>query len=483
MKYNVIRAAILAALSIFLSSASCRQDPDPTPKPTPPPSDPDLAAKMSLRDDYMSIYYYWVDEASPSWSSVPILNTDIYDYFDALLYKKDRWSWMTDKEYYLSSETGVQSGTYGGSLSQPLEYYDDYDIHVRYVYLGSPFANAGVTRGWTLTHLGGVPVMDLIIEGTFSAEYAKSPQTFTFKDIKGESHTFNLSAATSLQTSPSLLVKTFDGDDFPGLNAKIGYFHYLSFKANFLNSITSAMQKLKNENVSALILDLRYNGGGDARASQLLVDCLAPDKAAGSVYVTRTHNKYLTKYDYSEVVGESDPSMVCRLGIERLYVITGEGSASASEMIINGLRPFMDVKMVGDTTYGKPNGMYVLMYPGSDADYEAYEKDDYSKLEWIFLPICFYNMNGRGEQIPDSGFVPDNYRPDDLYHDFDASEDLIRACLSHYVTGTYPALPQKSKAEVKSGPALRRIPLAEEQTDPHYGTYTVKNPEITKKLR
>ena len=99
----------------------------------------------------------------------------------------------------------------------------------------------------------------------------------------------------------------------------------------------------------------------------------------------------------------------------------------------------MNIQHVGDTTYGKPNGMYIFPYP---ADNDKYSKGDYSGLKYVFYPICFYNLNRNYEKIPDKGIIPDNYRPDDLYHDFDAKEDNIAACLHHIVHGTYPQLPE-----------------------------------------
>lgn len=472
-----LRGIILPTLAIIacqmiLSSASCWKQPDPGTDPIIVP-DKDKAAKEFLRDEYIDVYYYWNRQVRDRNAGLVISEYDIYQFFDALLYEKDRWSWMADREYYVSSETGVVSGTYGASISQPLEYYKDYTVHVRYVFPDSPFYLAGVRRGWALTHIGGVEVMTLIRNGSFNDAYGASPQTFTFTDLEGVSQTFDLSAATSLNTHSSLMVKTFGPEDFPGLNEKVGYFNYLAFKSNFLSDITQAMEYLASENVRTLILDLRYNGGGDSRASQLLVDCLAPADAKGQVYVRRVHNEDLSSHNMEAKVGESDQSLVRHLDLDRLYVIVGAGSASASEMVINGLRPMMDVKMVGDTTYGKPNGMYVLMYPGTNEDYAKYNKGIYDNLEWVFLPICFYNQNGIGQKIPDTGFVPDNYRPDDLYHDFDANEDNIRACLTHLVTGKYPELPRLVGGGTKASGGYH-IPLSEEERNPRYGLYTVR---------
>ena len=480
---NLFIPAVLTTIAVAAFAPGCGEPVDPgKEKPTDTVVvDPDYAAKKYMRDEYMNVYYYWYKEVKGVNSRINLKNYGIYDLFDMMLYTKDRWSWMCDKEYYIGSETGVVSGTYGASIAQPYEYHGDLDIRVRFVYPGSPFAEKGVTRGWTLTHINGIPTMSLIQDGSFNKAYSTSPQTFTFNDTEGNPHTFTATASESLSTRSSLITKIFTAEDFPGLTAPVGYFNYLSFKANFLDDITEAMETFRTAGVKTVILDLRYNGGGDSRASQLLVDYLAPEDQTGKVYVKRVHNDLLSSMDEDQIVrspgGVSDPVsgqslVVTGIGAEHVYVITGEGTASASEMITNGLRPMMDVKMVGDTTYGKPNGMYVLMYPGSNDDYKRYNAGDYTRLKWVFLPICFYNMNGVGQSIPDNGFIPDNYRPDDLYNDFGPQEDNIKACLTHIVTGKFPEIPAKHGYLTRSS-AGKKIDLAEEAINPAYGLYTV----------
>ena len=113
--------------------------------------------------------------------------------------------------------------------------------------------------------------------------------------------------------------------------------------------------------------------------------------------------------------------------------------------------------------------MYVYLYP---AHLAAYDKGDYSALQYVFLPICFYNTNGLGENIPDTGMIPENQRPDDLYHDFDATEDNILACLYHIVHGSYPDLPEVAP-ETKASFCLDAH-LYSWEKDKNYGRYTVK---------
>lgn len=409
-------------------------------------------------------YYYWHDDMD---STVKSLNQsdykDIYEFFEATLYPRDRWSWMADGSYFAQSETGEYEGTWGASLTQQIEYYNDYDIRVAYVFPGSPFAKNGVKRGWILTEIAGRPVMETVRDGSFYAEYNKSPQTFTFAEDDGAVHTFTAELA-SVDTRSSIKTTVFQPSDFPGLSEPVGYFNYLTFNASMLDDIHDAMSYLKAANVHKLILDLRYNGGGDSRASQLLVDYLAPSSANSKPYVHRSHNKAHASEDVISYVSR----MPNALDLDALYVIGGDGTASASELVINGLRPFLDLTLVGDTTYGKPNGMYVFMYPGTPTNMARYNAGDYSTLEYAFLPICFFNKNGVGDLIPEDGFIPDNYRPDDLKHDFGVEEDNIKACLTKIVTGSFPDLPAP-RVRVATRAASSKAVLRTAKDNPFYG--------------
>jgi len=494
MKERILTRFIkLAALAFVLMLAQgCPWvDPEEEEEQRKIAADPDYPAKDFLRSQYMDVFYYWRDKVLDRNAALKPYDYPIEDFFDKMLYAGDRWSWMCDKEEYISDETGVVQGTWGVSLGQATEYYEDFGIRVRYIYPGSPFEKYGVTRGAVMTRIAGKNIED-DEEGftkeklaIFNENYVKTPQSFTFRLTDGSEVSFTASMASSLSTRTSLITRIFLPSEFPGLTEPVGYFLYLGFKANFLDDINQAMTTFHDAGVHNIIVDLRYNGGGDSRASQLLVDYLAPLSAVGKPYVVRKHNSYLASLSDAYSDAENTATVAGNknsLNLDKLYFIVGHGSASASEMVINGLKPYYGEKqqMVGDTTYGKPNGMYVLMYPGGKADYEAYNKDDYRNLEWVFYPICFYNENAKGQQIPDNGFVPDLYRPDDLYHDFGVEESGIAACLHHLVNGTYPldvpGTPKMSSLTKAAGGGQARIKTEEDGLK--YGSYTVSRPVL-----
>lgn len=393
----------------------------------------DLSKVKTYLYSIMSSIYYWS-------SSIPSVNAnnydDIYKYFDALLVSNDRWSWMMDAAEYNSMQTGTYT-IYGGRFLQPYEYYGDYGIYMGLVYDNSPLAAQGVTRGWQLTKLNNTDVMTLVNAKTFNSTLDKSPLTFTFKDLNGVEHTFTTSKAV-VQTKSVPKTAIYTSADYPSLPsaAKVGYMLYTSFTASLEGEVTTAIKDFKSAGITDLIVDLRYNGGGDLSVCKDFAGLLVPAAGDGKTFLQLKHNSKYSSYDNNSGSVYKFSRGSNSLDLNRIFFITGSGTASASESLMNGLKPFITVKQVGDTTYGKPNGMYVYTYPDNSAGT--------SSLEYVFLPICFYCVNSEGGGFFDNGIVPDNYRYDDLYHDFGVKEDLISACLTYIATGSYPAKPSKS---------------------------------------
>ena len=483
-------------------------------------ADPDYNIKLDVLKDWSKggvgfvPYYYWHEQVADRNSKLKAYEyPSIYVWFDALLYSPtDRWSWMEDKASYVASETGSSGGygTWGISATQPVnvgltdgkekEESTDYCVYVSRIFPGSPLERYGVTRGAVIT---GVNDLD-ISTGFHSDEQVDayneymSRQTadFRFRLADGRDTAFTASMSTTLTTDYILKTDIFTGEDFPGLAEPVGYFHYLSFAANFVDSLRHKMVAFKKAGVKKLILDLRYNGGGDSRASDALLGNIAPADAVGKPYVTRKHNNLSSKEDQTQYIADlrdttiKGVDLAGNLGLDEVFFIMHRGSASASELTFNGLKPYLKEKLhhVGGQSYGKPNGMYVFFYPTDDGTYDKAAAGDYSTLKYVFYPICFYNFNSDGEGIPStaepgSGFVPDYAVPDDIYHDFGPQEADIRACLNYIVNGTFEVAQDstaQTKACVSRASGIKAI-FPEDETDPHYGKYTMPLPKEFRK--
>ena len=368
----------------------------------------------------------------------------------------------TGKEWR-DSQSGTAVSTFGIMYGQPIA-LGDYDIYVKYVLTGSPMYGAGVRRGWRLEKIGVYEVSSLIEteEGieTLYDEMEKMMNDYVFVDPMGNIHEMQVQAST-FTTSTCLDWRIFTSEDYPGLNHKVGYFNYRSFVAPLVGDITKVFASFKAEGVGDLILDLRYNGGGSTEALDTLVGLLVPEKLDGDIFSVLTHNSNLSDLDEKSRYSVSDHT----LSLNRIFIIIGNGTASASEVLINGLRSGIGVSnviTVGEVTFGKPNGMYVFAYPqGPDSDY-------YSKADYVFLPICFYTCNKDGEQIPDYGFVPSHSVPDDLYHDWGVDERLINDCLTYITKGHF--LPDTEVTKCGNMCSGRKgLQIIREENAPGYG--------------
>ena len=455
LRINIFRFLLLVTLAVMVAP-SCQKEPTPDPDPTE--TDP-LASIKTYTYAIMNDIYYWYKEVPKNINAKPIKT--IQAYFDTLLVPVDRWSWMMTGQEYLSSETGIVE-TYGISLSQPIDYYNDYSIRVRYVHPNSPMADNGVKRGYELTHLNGTPVMTLVNNNTFNSVFAQKTNSFTFKDLEKKSYTFT-ATAREVSTRSYLKTQVITPTDYPGLPYNVGYYHYLSFKATMLSDINNAMATLKAANVKEVILDLRYNGGGDSKATSLLANYLAPVSADKKLLARREHNDKYRSWDSDAQTQTLIERLSGSLDLNRIIILTSKSSASASEVLLNGLKPLMTVVHVGTTTYGKPNGMYVLPYP----------EGNYDSPQYVFLPICFFSVNSTGYGHYVDGMVPDHYRPDDLYHDFGLQEDWLKASLQFIATGSFPALPAKPVGVMAPG-GNNKIALPEDSDQ--YGIYKVNAP-------
>lgn len=427
-------AVSLVSLAMAFTFTSCIFDSDDKDKPM----DKDSTAVKTYVNQLMKQFYYWADQIP---SSVTMKGNSVAKYFESCLVSKDRWSWMMNGLSYNSMETGI-STSYGFHIAQPIDYFKDYDVYITYVDKNSPLGKAGVTRGWQLTHIAGTDVATLIKNDRFYDEIGKTSNSFTFKKPDGTSVDLNLSQ-TSFQSNSVTLSKVFTAADCDKLSksAKVGYILYTTFNSNMKNEIASTLNQMKTDGITDLILDLRYNGGGDLDVCTEIASYLAPATADGKVFVTLSHNLANKKEDKSYNIKRTGNS----LNLDRLFIITGKGTASASESMVNCLSPYMDIQNVGGQTYGKPNGMYVFLYPQ-----KAKEKD----VDYAFLPICFYCVNADGKADYDNGIIPKNKRYDDLYHDFSGEEDLIKACLNYIATGSYPELPGTKATKASRGKEL-----------------------------
>ncbi|MGD1894133.1 MAG: S41 family peptidase [Cyclobacteriaceae bacterium] len=201
------------------------------------------------------------------------------------------------------------------------------------------------------------------------------------------------------------------------MGTKVGYLVFNSFLATSIDELKPVFREFKEEGIQELILDLRYNGGGRVNVAEYMAANIVGSRGAGRNFIEYIFNEQQS--EQNQFVPFNSPEY--SLDLDRLITITSKSTASASELVINGLRPFMDVVVIGDNTHGKPVGSFPFRFGG-----------------YAISPISFKIANDDGEGEYFEGFRPDSYISDDLNHKFgDLREARLREALNFIETGIF----------------------------------------------
>ena len=230
---------------------------------------------------------------------------------------------------------------------------------------------------------------------------------------------------------------------------KIGHIAYSSFvyrNTTSLLQLNNVFQKLKEEGIEELILDLRYNSGGYMLAVKRLCSLIAPESVVESEEILihkRWNDVYQEKYaDIPEQLEERFDKTVpadSRLNLSRLWVITGKETASASELLISALSPYMEVNVIGVPTVGKNMGG--ITFTPTESDLQG----------WNITLISLLYTNSRCESVR-GGIQPKEYIPEPFPHRYeldDVNDPLLAATLALIPGKTPVALKSRSMSVEK----------------------------------
>ena len=192
---------------------------------------------------------------------------------------------------------------------------------------------------------------------------------------------------------------------------KIAYLMYTQFSQGFDQELNSVFSEFKSEGVDELILDLRYNRGGLTKTA-LYLSGMITGQFTGQIFSQKIWNKKVT--DYYESIDSTDwmkdlfvsemddKTVINSLNLNRVYIITSSNSASASEMLINGLSPFINVIQLGEATYGKNVGGLAVVYDYIDNTNRTINPDH----SYAISPITFRVANSEGFSDYANGLKP-----------------------------------------------------------------------------
>jgi carboxyl-terminal processing protease len=389
--------------------------------------------------DQMKTWYYWSDKIKAS----PDLTLEPEAFFNSLLYKfdatlrpdGDRFSWIESDADALKAELSGSSKTTGMELK--LFYYPAGSSNIvgiiAYTLPGSPAALAGFKRGDVFTRIND---QKLTISNYYDLIYSDAARNYTmgvFDENNSIVETAVKRAVTpvSFQENPVFYDTTFQY----GSNT-IGYLVYHQFipsksgsdKKEYDSELDNVIASFKAKNVNSLILDLRYNPGGYVSSATNLASLIGKNISSDKIFYYKGYNATITPVlqkqygaDYFEDKFSSKSQNIGS-NLTNLVILTSSRTASASELLINGLKPFMTVTLVGDKTVGKNVGSITL-------------SDKSGKVKWGLQPIVTRSYNSLRQSEYNTGFAPDIPAEEGLklYPYGDPKDPLLSAALAKII--------------------------------------------------
>lgn len=332
----------------------------------------------------------------------PSEKLSLEQYLKAIRPCSDRFSFVMDTKRNQQKDQGVVnkcSGIRWGALED--------NLNVAKVECSSPAGNVGLTRGDRVVAVNGMWLKDIKDEdawhklfGDWNAGKIVSVRVLT---LGGTNKDVLFSTGITHQDPPvSSIITTATGN-------RVGYLYLESFNTDQFKKIKYHFAIFKKEGVRDLVLDLRYNSGGAAGNAAMLANLIAGQALDGKLFV-REENALRHEDLNSEFKFKRLPES---LHTRRLVVLTTDETCSASETIINCLRPYLPVYTVGTTTCGKPYGMREIDFG-----------------ENTLSPVTYRLLNSRGEGGYTNGIRADYISEDDLTHQLgDPQEGMLKKAL------------------------------------------------------
>jgi C-terminal processing protease CtpA/Prc len=329
--------------------------------------------------DSMQVYYYW----SSSLPKRPDLRQEPLDFFTSIKNSTDRFSILVNRTKPLTYHPSLTT-SFGVDLVS-IEKDGNLQTHVILIVPGSGAALNGIKRGDRVSAINNVEITKENAEALVIEAVANGRLTLK---MDGSQTSINLTATYPIE-NPIHTYKIFESGA-----VKTAYLFLNSFRSNTVNQLKSVFNGFIAANATELIIDLRYNGGGEVSVAALLATLIAPVKGTDIFAEYRGNAQAGSKRhsfdkELSYIAYRTDQLTAYRLPLRRVYILTGRHTASSAELLTNNLAPYIEVIQIGEQTLGKDM-----------ASFEIKDARNPVKVEnWIIHPLVYklYNARGKGD--------------------------------------------------------------------------------------
>jgi len=423
----------------------------------------------------LNLYYLWQADvpnlADDKFSNQEQLNRFLESYptptalFEDLLYQRgvvDRFSVIFSD--YRVLENALQGVSTSNGVEFGLLYTDSSQTgvfgYVRYIMPNSDAANKDIKRGDIFYAINGTA----LTVDNYSNLLKNESYTLNLADYNDGVLTPNGREVTLTKTeyaeNPVLVTNTYTSGSH-----KIGYLMYNGFYSNYDNDLNAAFAKLKSDGVTDLVLDLRYNGGGSVRTATYLGSMIT-GQFNGQLFAKEQWNAKLEKYYQDNDPGSlqdlftdklSSGAAINSLNLSKVYIIATGSTASASELVINCLKPYVDVVQIGTTTVGKNVGSVTLY---DSPTFSSKNRSGSHRYAMQPLVLKVINKDGFGDY---SGGIDPTIKLNEDYGNLgilgDPAEPLFAAAIANITSAGRAALkePAVSHKLFKDSKNMRRF--------------------------
>ncbi|WP_295335291.1 S41 family peptidase [Flavobacterium sp.] len=458
---NLFKSALWLSLLVFTFSCTDNDD-----NPVP--------ASLEVKDFVwkgMNLYYLWqadvTDLADDRFANQSQLNNFLEGFDEpTTLFNALRVDTSIDRFSVIYSDYSLLEGALSGNtLNNGMDFALRYkqgsttDIYgwVRYIIPNSDAATKSIQRGDIFYAINDTP----LTVDNFRSLLANNTYTLSLADYDGGNITPNGESVTLTKTAlaenPILLSTVINSGSH-----NIGYLMYNAFYSNYDNQLNSVFGTFQSQNVTDLVLDLRYNSGGSVSTATKLASMIT-GQFTGQLFAKQQWNAKAQSYFESNNPSSIENRFVGNLNslnLNKVYILTSNATASASELVINCLKPYITVVQIGTTTTGKNVGSITLYDSPTFAKQNVNPRHKYA-MQPIVLKIV--DKNGFGDYT--SGIVPTTPLPeslDNLGVLGNPDEPLLNAAINQ-ITGSgrpIPSMPRNIQKDFTDAKTM--VPLKTE---------------------